>query len=82
MEIIEHLCHLRYKIYTFNRAHNLNELFIMYEGLGVCGGGVCGGCLFSLGRLSDSEDPTAGMSSEIYLCLGSKADKSRSVIML
>lgn len=84
MEIREHLCHLRYKIYTFNRAHNLNELFIMYKGLGVCGGGggVCAGCLFSLCRLSDSEDPTAGMSSEIYLCLGSKADKSRSVIML
>lgn len=53
----------------------------MYEWLGVCGGGG-GGCLFSLGRLSDSEDPTAGMSSEIYLCLGSKADKSRGVIML
>lgn len=46
------------------------------------GGGRAGGCLFSLGRLSDSEDPTAGMSSEIYLCLGSKADKSRGVIML
>lgn len=75
-------------MYTFNRARNPNELFIMYEGLGVCGSrrggwvGVGGGCLFSLGRLSDSEDPTAGMSSEIYLCLGSKADKSRGVITL
>lgn len=39
-------------------------------------------CLFRLGHLSNSEDPTAGMSSEIYLCLGSKADKSRGVIML
>ena len=61
----------------------------MYEGLGVCGSGGDGavgwgggGCLFSLGRLSDSEDPTAGMSSEIYLCLGSNADKSRGVITL
>ena len=44
--------------------------------------GVDGGCLFSLGHLSDGENPTARMSSEIYLCLGSKADKSRGVIML
>lgn len=51
----------------------------MFVGVGVGGGS---GCLFSLGRLSDSEDPTAGMSSEIYLCLGSIADKSRGVIML
>lgn len=55
----------------------------MCEGLGVGGVGVgTGSCLFSLGRLSDSEDPTAGMSLEIYLCLGSEADKSQGVIML
>ena len=38
----------------------------MYEGWVFGGGGVggvVGGCLFSLGRLSDDEDPTAGMSS-------------------
>lgn len=34
----KHLCHLGYKIHTFNRAGNPNELFITYEGLGVRGG--------------------------------------------
>lgn len=53
----------------------------MLVGAAAAAAGV-GACLFSLGRLSDSEDPTAGMSSEIYLCLGSTADKSRGVIML
>lgn len=52
------------------------EVGWMFVGVGA------GSCLFSPGRLSDSEDPTARMSWEIYLCLGSKADKSRGVIML
>lgn len=50
-------------------------MFVGWVGRGAAG------CLFSLGRLSGSKDPTAGMSLEIYLCFGSKADKSKGVIM-